>query len=250
MIDFHTHILHNMDDGAENIKISVSLVNSLIKQGVNRIVLTPHFYFYNIATDNFLLQREKNIKELEDLFKGQDIKFIPSCEVHISRNRLTQNLNKFAISGTNYILIELANNKIFSKKFIDNIADIKKYTGLTPIIAHAERYYATRHFPQYISTFINKGCLIQLNADSLFNERTKRLAYCMLKYNQVHILGTDCHNLTKRPPLYEKAVQEIKNTFGEDYFLKLQQNMIDVLENKNLTITKTKPIKRFLKKYF
>ena len=43
-IDFHSHILPQMDDGAKSTDESIELLKALAEAKVEKVVLTPHFY--------------------------------------------------------------------------------------------------------------------------------------------------------------------------------------------------------------
>jgi protein-tyrosine phosphatase len=43
MIDIHSHVLFDMDDGAEDIETSIELCRDSYMNGCDAIVLTPHF---------------------------------------------------------------------------------------------------------------------------------------------------------------------------------------------------------------
>jgi protein-tyrosine phosphatase len=242
MIDFHTHILNGIDDGCETLDQSIKMVKTLKNQGIDKIILTPHFYPQNILDDGFLAYRKKTFMQLEKAVKDLNVKLIPACEVYISKLGLTANFNKFVIKGTSYILIELPFRTAFSKNLFNIVSGIGDYFGLYPVIAHPERYPAVLNKPAIISKLINMGCLIQLNASSLFNKQTRRLAYKMLEANQVHCIGSDCH--AKRPSMYDKAKDEIEKYFGKEYFNKLQENMNNIIENKLIEVKTAKPIKK------
>ena len=57
--DFHTHILPGMDDGAADVSTAVAMIRKLQEQGVERIVLTPHYYAENESVEEFLERREE-----------------------------------------------------------------------------------------------------------------------------------------------------------------------------------------------
>lgn len=251
MIDFHTHILFGLDDGANNVDESLELIKSLKEQGVDKIVLTPHYYFNNMPEEGFFILRERNLKTLKEAVqsRGIDVKLYPACEVYLSKTGLTENIAKYNIRGTRYIMLELPHRTSFNKGIFDKITNIMNYTGLVPVIAHAERYPAVLSKPELISQLILMGCLIQINTTSLFSGRLKRLAFKMLKMGQVHCLGTDCHNVG-RPPIYREAAELIKKTFGEECFGRLQQNMEDILSDKTITVDKVKPIKKIFGFYY
>ena len=44
MVDFHTHILPRIDDGATDETTSLQMLNIALKQGISDVVLTPHYY--------------------------------------------------------------------------------------------------------------------------------------------------------------------------------------------------------------
>ena len=44
MIDLHTHILPDIDDGARDVETSLALIKAEKEQGVKEIVFTPHYY--------------------------------------------------------------------------------------------------------------------------------------------------------------------------------------------------------------
>jgi len=52
MIDLHSHILFQIDDGADSIEESLSLIREAVDYGVTDIVLTPHFILGSYDTNN------------------------------------------------------------------------------------------------------------------------------------------------------------------------------------------------------
>ena len=43
MIDFHSHILPNIDDGARSIEETYNMIKEAEKAGFDTILLTPHY---------------------------------------------------------------------------------------------------------------------------------------------------------------------------------------------------------------
>ena len=58
MIDFHTHILPGLDDGAKTLDESIQLLKMEEEQGVDTIVLTPHYYHEREDLKSFLQRRQ------------------------------------------------------------------------------------------------------------------------------------------------------------------------------------------------
>ena len=63
MIDIHTHILHNCDDGSDSLELSIEQITNMIDKGVTDIVLTPHYMNSYVQTDAKII--DKQFKELE-----------------------------------------------------------------------------------------------------------------------------------------------------------------------------------------
>lgn len=68
MIDFHCHILPKMDDGSDSINTSLAMLREEHTQGVNRVVLTPHFYCEEESIEAFLQRRKRLFLPYKPLF--------------------------------------------------------------------------------------------------------------------------------------------------------------------------------------
>lgn len=246
MIDFHTHILYGLDDGAENLGQSLLLIDSLAKQGVDTIVASPHFYFNNLSEDDFFAAREEALKKIREA--RPDVNIIPACELYISKSFPYTDFAKFQIADTGYILVELPHRVSLSRHIFDILLNIINVHGLTPIIAHCERYPAVLSKPEIIYDLIEIGCLIQVNTSSLFSGALRGLALKMFTSDEVHAIGTDCHN-EMRMPIYSDAVNLLTERYGEERFHRIHNKMNLILQGKSIDVAKPKKIKRLFKFY-
>ena len=92
---------------------------------------------------------------------------------------------------------------------------VRTKQGLTPIIAHLDRYigpFRTHGIPQRLSEL---PVLVQANAGFFLKSSTASLAMKLLKADLIQLLGSDCHNLTTRPPEMGRAVQRIEEKLGQ-----------------------------------
>ena len=60
MIDIHNHILFDIDDGAKTIEASVQMCRDAYKNGIEHIVLTPHFVKFS-DIESFVEERDNKI---------------------------------------------------------------------------------------------------------------------------------------------------------------------------------------------
>lgn len=92
---------------------------------------------------------------------------------------------------------------------------VRTKQGLIPIIAHVDRYispFKTHAIPQHLAQI---PVLVQANASFFLRPATASLAWKLLKADQIQLLGSDCHNLTTRPPEMGKAVARIAQKLGQ-----------------------------------
>ena len=89
--------------------------------------------------------------------------------------------------------------------------------GITPIIAHFERYISYGNMPK-IYELIEMGALLQMNCDYINRFTTRRKAIKLIKKDIVAVLGSDCHNVYKRRPEYLSAVKYLRKKLSEERF--------------------------------
>lgn len=204
MTDLHTHILPEMDDGAASITQSVAMLHAEQEQGVDLVVLTPHFYRDQETVKEFLARRQSAFDRLQEalpethpeLALGAEVAWYPSI---VGEKRL----DALCLAGTDQILLELPYAP-WSGKMADQLYQFMNATGLTPILAHVERYLPLQTKSQ-MEELLSMGLTMQMNAASLLQPFKRRKIASLLREGQ-WLLGTDCHNLDTRPPRMGEAI--------------------------------------------
>ena len=210
LCDMHSHILPGMDDGAENVKMSLELLKQASKQHIAAIVCTPHYYSGE-SVEAFLERRERARIQLENAlskvrFVGPELWF--GAEVAYYTGLIQQaHLEKLCINGTNYILLEMPFAKWTPMVFRD-IQELRNVYGIVPIIAHLERYLNIQD-KKTINALLEMDVLIQMNGSYLLSWRTAGKAKKMLKKGYVQILGSDCHSPSQRPQTLGLAAEQM-----------------------------------------
>ena len=244
MVDLHCHILPSMDDGAKNTDETVKLIKSEKENGVNTVVLTPHFNFERNNIENFIHSREHAFDELRSAVEplGLNINFVLGCEVFFSPRILEEeSIRNLCISGTDYMLVEFPFD--YFPKWIPDVLYQLKLNGVTPIIAHVERYPHFEKYPNDLYEFVNSGYIAQANASEIATDKhgKRKKIFSYIKHNLVHIIATDAHSLNHRPPQLGSAMKMIGREFGKDtvdYFIKNSEDIID-----NNEIDSNEPLK-------
>ena len=214
MIDIHTHALFGIDDGAKTINDSINMLKDAYKNGVTTCVLTPHCVLHRRGdTKRFLDLRNENFEKIKEL----NLEFIPDllCGAEVLMDHdlsLHKDLSKLCIDGGKYLLIELPN---FARiPDFDEWIYCLNMRGITPIIAHVERYPLWK---ELISSLTSTDVYFQVNAsvfDKFFKRRIiKRLILAGKKF----FVASDMHNLTTRTNNLQRAFEKAKRLFPKSY---------------------------------
>lgn len=219
LVETHCHIMPGVDDGAPDIETSLAMIEKLQSQGAKKIILTPHYYSDNISLDDFLRRRDKAFNELLRELPSGSPTLIPAAEVYISKYLFNNpNIDKLKIAGSNYILIEHPFSSSFSENTYDRLMNMYCDYGAKPILAHIERYPALMDDPYKLEDYINMGCLTQVNISSFVDSHrsVKKKLIKLLNTGHIHLIGSDCHNLSSRAPEYENGIKEIIKKSGQE----------------------------------
>lgn len=227
LTETHCHILPNIDDGSPDVQTSLEMIDRLKAQGAKAIILTPHYYSDSISLDDFLALRSRAEKELRDALPPDSPKLIVAAEVYISDYIFSNdNLDALKIGNTDYALIEHSFSSRFAENTYDRLRNLYCDYGIKPILAHVERYQALMENEKLLDEYIDMGCLVQANISS-FAAASRGIRKKLIKYvetGRIHLLGSDCHNLTSRPPDYHDGLNEIRKKLGREAVDILMQN--------------------------
>lgn len=228
-IDFHSHILPKMDDGSSGTQESVKMLQILAKSGVQRVVLTPHFYRQNEDIAAFLERRQSSYERLLETVKTTD--GLPGlalgAEVYFYQSLSSdRDFERLCIEGTDCVLLELPFERFYDS-FFSSFSSFMNRCGAKIILAHAERYFRFGNTVDDLKRLMENGNITcQMNCASIAEAgifKVKGLMEMILN-GMVSVIGTDAHNLSDRPPLYGKAESVIRKKCGNDAFERICEN--------------------------
>lgn len=234
-IDIHSHILHGVDDGSQSLETTLELLEMMKAEGITDVVATPHFDARYENFEDYNEKVEKAYKELLDATRGKELpNILLGSEVYYFEGiGNSYGIKSFTISASEYILIELSARPI-DNAVIDDICDIYQTLGLTPIIAHIERYASFRGFKKLLRLVDAGVALTQVNAESVFNKPFKNIVRKLIKRGYVTFLATDTHSVEERPPVLKQALLEIEKQFGKDVketFIENSNTFLESIKN-------------------
>ena len=195
-----------------------------MRQGVTGIIATPHFYANRISVEGFLRQREQSIRQWSEFLsdreeilawdtflgvkEGAEVYYFPGMG-------RAERLPQLCIRGTNVILVEMPFAQ-WTEDVLQDLEDIFNRQRLQVVLAHVERYPEFQKNKDIWENVLGLPLVLQVNGGSFLGSRAKR-RFCMnlLEEHENVILGSDCHNLTNRPPNLEKAREVIRKKIGQ-----------------------------------
>ncbi|MCF7794249.1 MAG: exopolysaccharide biosynthesis protein [Candidatus Cloacimonetes bacterium] len=195
MIDIHTHILHSIDDGSQDIETSITHLKLMQEYGVKAVFVTPHFMLQYYDFDQQLVLDK--IAELQKAAEKENIniKIIPGREIYLDSSLFEKlKSGKMNMGNSNYILVE-TNMTNFPADLNQHLYDLVR-SGLKPIMAHPERYTNIINDPDSAEDLLHKNVLLQINAGSLigiYGKNVQKAAWFLVDNGLAHFVASDNH---------------------------------------------------------
>lgn len=239
MIDIHSHIIFGVDDGAQSEEDTLELLRESYEQGVRTIIATPHRRRGMFETDIEIIKQ--NFAKVEELAKtvAEDLRVYLGSEIFYREGEIENIENKKypTLAETDYILMEFAYEMPYKEihRALNNVILL----GLTPVVAHVERYMNVDEAA--VQELINMGCYIQVNAASVLKPKLigdkhkhyKKRAKKYLDAELVHFIASDMHNMTTRKTYMKEAYDIIEAKYGTTIAYELfEKNQERLLMNK------------------
>jgi protein-tyrosine phosphatase len=216
LVDIHSHILPNVDDGPKSWDTAEDMCRIAIEDGVEHMVATPH------SNDRYHYDREYLTKALQQLQRriGNKLTLGLGCDFHLSYENVQDALEypaRYVIAETKYLLVELSNFSV-PPPVSDSLMRLAD-RGLTPILTHPERNPILQGNLKRVLEWAAAGVVVQVTASSfagLWGESVRRAAVWLLENNAVHVLASDAHNTDRRPPGLSSAREAVAELAGKE----------------------------------
>lgn len=225
MIDFHSHIIPRIDDGSSSVDETVEMLSLSKCQGINYMVATPHFYASEESPSDFLHRRSHYLRKTLAATETLSLpKIISGAEVgYFEGMSDCDDLKNLTILGTPLLMVEMPVCR-WSDRMLYELNDIYEKQDIIPLIAHIDRYIKLLHNKKITDKLKGLPVLIQANASFFVDKKTARLALSLLSKEKIHLLGSDCHNMTSRRPNLGDAFDVINEKLGKDALQRIQAN--------------------------
>ena len=217
MVDIHSHILPDLDDGSRDMAESVEMARIAAEDGITHMVATPHMFnglSHNPEPDEIL----ERVQALQEEI-GDSLTVLPGNEVHIAHDIVEKVASSkvTSINRKNYMLIEFPsmNVPVGAVELFYKL----QLNGITPLLVHPERNVQIQNQPSLAADFIQRGARIQVTAMSItgeFGASASRTVETLLRHNCVHFIATDTHRANRRPPVLSAGRDRAAEIIGEE----------------------------------
>lgn len=215
MIDLHTHILPQVDDGPSDWEDAMALIRQGANDGIRGAVCTSHVL--NKLDDNLEGKFIYRFDQLKEMIEKNHLDFSLwlGSELHILSDFDPMSRVATINGNKKYLMMEFPMNDIPSDA--DDRLFQLTLEGFTPILVHPERNARILYRPEKLFEFVQRGMLVQVNAGSItgvFGRPVKKLAMDMIDRNLVHFIASDCHQVRERPMILSEAFRMIKKRWA------------------------------------
>ena len=225
-VDVHCHVLPEMDDGSKALDVSLAILRQEKEQGVGVVCATSHYYARQNSIPDFCARRSEAMGRLTAAIaesKESLPQILPAAEVAYFSHMEEQDLSPLCIRGTRTLMLEMPFAD-WTDLQVEAVETLALDCGYQVVLVHPERFCFSGSNRSQLRRLAQLPIGLQVNAGSLIRWQTRRLALDLLQLAQMPLLGSDCHNLTSRPPNLKGGRAVIRRKLGEDFLNQMDEN--------------------------
>ena len=219
MIDLHSHILPGLCDGSQNLETSLEMARMAVADGTTHLACTPHIYpgLYNNTKTGIADALDKLQAELDQhaiplkLVIGADVHMVPEVMRGLKQDVIP------TLNGSRYFLLEPSHHV----PVIGFLEQIENYlnAGYIPVITHPERLrWVGDKYDEFLQA-TRMGAWLQITAGAIsghFGRTAKHFSEKLLLDGYVHIIASDAHGTSKRPPIMSDGINVAIDLLGDE----------------------------------
>jgi protein-tyrosine phosphatase len=200
VVDFHNHVIPDVDDGARNIEESRAALNALHSSGVQILIATPH-------VDGSIVHRaERFDARMRELDAGWDalcavayeefpqLKLHRGAEVKLDTPEPDLSDPRMRLAGGRFVLVEFPYFTIPPRS--TRVLAYMRERDWVPVIAHPERYDGVEAELALVQQWKAAGAHLQVNGASLtgrYGPEARSAAIALLGSGSADYFCSDYH---------------------------------------------------------
>ena len=220
LIDLHSHVLPQFDDGSPDVGTSAAMLRREAEQGVDVVCATSHYYAKYSSIPAFCERRAEALERLASVLTAELPRVLPAAEVAYFPHMEEQDLTPLCIQGTRTLMLEMPFAD-WTGLQLETVEALVLDCRYDVVLVHPERFCFSKSNKHKLEKLAELPIGLQVNAGSLLRWGTRRLALDLLQMAQYPLLGSDCHNLTSRPPNLKEGRKVVMQKLGEAFLKKI-----------------------------
>ena len=223
MIDIHSHILPQLDDGARTLEESLEMARLAAEDGIQQMVCTPHM-FNGLSGNPEPAEILDRVGALQEAIGREGLRLLPGNEVHFTHelvgNACSGRVTK--LNRLNYMLVEFPAHSV--PPGAGALFQELQANGVRPILVHPERNVQIQTRRSIVADLVLQGVYVQITAMSItgeFGTAARNCAESLLRHNCVHFIATDTHRAERRPPVLSRGREAAAEIVGASIARKL-----------------------------
>lgn len=243
MIDIHSHIIYDIDDGSQSLEMSLEMLKMSVASGVTDIIATPHTNRQGKIPE--WSEIEDKAETLRSAVEKENIpiNIYTGAEIELNGDVLRflkGDSRQYCLANSAYVLLELTEQS--QPDIVEDLLYEIQMRGYYPILAHIERFSILRDHPERVIRWAKKGILTQCNTGSFtgyFGPKLQQYVRAFYRNHLIHFLGSDGHRVEFRTTDIRGAHQELDRLKAEmknsqDLWQDATRNAEFILKNKIL----------------
>lgn len=203
--------------------------------GIEIIAATPHAHHVNAAR---ILEGVVRLNELA-ADAGLTIEIVPGHEARLAPDLVDRygRQDLIPINHTSYQLVELHLFEEWPKDLVEKSIGRIQAIGLTPLLAHPERYPVIQRDPGWVERLIERGILMQINSHSLtgyHGAEARETAETLIQRRLAHVIASDSHSPGRRNPSIRAALERAAEIVDNDYAALLISNAASIVRGEDV----------------
>ena len=217
LIELHAHILPQMDDGSKSVEMSLAMLQALAGMGVGTVCATSHYYARENSITMYLARRAAALNALHSAIPaGSSLpRILPAAEEH--------HPERLCIENTRTLMLEMPFSE-WTDQQVETVAVLSLDLHFNVVLVHPERFCFSSSNRRRLEELAKLPLALQVNADTLLRWGTRRQGLELLELTATPLLGSDCHDMTKRPPNLKGGREMVRRKLGEAFLAQMDEN--------------------------